>query len=252
MTIKAILHIPHASINIPSLEGYEVKEDVLNNEILKLTDWHTDDLFYRADDEVIKAPFSRVFCDVERFEDDEKEIMAQFGMGVIYEKSDDGKQIRTINPSLRSKILSSYYKPHHKKLADAVNLQLAQHGKALIIDCHSFPNQTLKRDLNQNANRPDFNIGTDAFHTPKSLVDASLSFFERAGYSLGIDWPYAGTIVPMEHYQTNAKVSSIMLEINRSLYLNDSTNQKSEKYQEIKKVVQDYIRVIKQSLFWED
>ena len=65
MTKKAILHIPHASIHIPSLEGYEVKRDVLNNEILKLTDWHTDDLFYSAIDEVINAPFSRVFCDVE-------------------------------------------------------------------------------------------------------------------------------------------------------------------------------------------
>ena len=190
--------------------------------------------------------------DVERFEDDVKEIMAQFGMGVLYEKSDNGEHIRTISPTLRSEIISTYYKPHHINLADAVNKQLAQHGKALIIDCHSFPNQPLKRDLNQNTNRPDFNIGTDAFHTPKSLVDASVAFFERAGYSLGIDWPYAGTIVPMEHYQKNAKVSSIMLEINRSLYLNDSTNQKSENYQEIKKVVQDYIRVIKQSLFRED
>lgn len=252
MTAKVILHIPHASNYIPSLEGYEVKEDVLNNEILKLTDWHTDDLFYRADDEVIKAPFSRVFCDVERFEDDEKEIMAQFGMGVIYEKSDDGKQIRTINPSLRNKILSSYYKPHHQKLANAVNTQLRLHGKALIIDSHSFPNRPFKRDLNQNTTRPDFNIGTDRFHTPKSLINESITFFERAGYSLGIDWPYTGTIVPMEHYQTNANISSIMLEINRSLYLNNATNQKSARYQEIKKVVQDYIKVIKKSFFKEE
>ena len=251
MMPKAILHIPHASTNIPNLEGYRVTEDVLNAEILKLTDWYTNDLFYSDEDEMIIASFSRVFCDVERFEDDDKEIMAQFGMGVLYEKSDAGDLIRTITPTLRRKILSRCYKPHHQKLTDAVNVQLDQHGKALIIDGHSFPSIPLIRDLNQNRDRPDFNIGTDAFHTPQSFIDVSLAFFEKAGYSLGVNWPYAGTILPMQHYETNPNVSSIMLEINRALYLNEPTNLKSKRYQEIKATVQDYIQLIKNHFFQE-
>ena len=60
---KLILHIPHSSINIPTMEGYLVDANSLANEMLKLTDWYTDDLFYSIDDEMIKAEFSRIFCD---------------------------------------------------------------------------------------------------------------------------------------------------------------------------------------------
>jgi hypothetical protein len=36
-----------------------------------------------------------------------------------------------------------------------------------------------------------------------------------------------------------------MLEINRKLYLKEPTNEKSERYQEIKKVIQDYLNLIR-------
>jgi N-formylglutamate amidohydrolase len=248
MDKKIILHIPHSSVNIPLLEGYLVDAIALEKEILKLTDWYTDDLFYSDEDEMIVANFSRIFCDAERFTDDSQEVMSQYGMGVLYEKSDSGEEIRIVTPELKEKVLTSYYWKHHNKFNIAVNNQLDYYGKAIIIDCHSYPSNPLKRDLDKNPKRPDFNIGTDAFHTPKELIDLSVSFFENAGYTLGIDWPYKGSIVPLEHYQKNKDVSTIMLEINRALYLNEPTNNKSEKYYEIKQITSDYIRTIKNSL----
>lgn len=124
-------------------------------------------------------------------------------------------------------------------------IQLDNYGKVTIIDCHSYPSKPLKRDLDKNPKRPDFNIGTDSFHTTKKLIDISVSFFEKAGFTLGIDWPYKGSIVPIEHYKKNKNVSTIMLEINRALYLNEPTNQKSDSYYEIKQIVSEYIRTIK-------
>lgn len=248
MKNKIILHIPHSSTNIPLKDGYVVDSNSLEKEILKLTDWYTDDLFYSLDDEMIVAEFSRIFCDPERFSDDSQEIMAQYGMGVLYEKNDNGETIRTVTSELKEKVLNEYYWIHHQKLSKAVNTQLEQFGKALIIDCHSYPNTPLKRDLDKNPIRPDFNIGTDSFHTPKELIDLSVAFFENAGYTLGVDWPYKGSIVPMEHYQKNNNVQTIMLEINRSLYINEPTNEKSDRYTAIKKLVRDYIKTIKNSL----
>lgn len=248
MKNKIILHVPHSSTNIPFNEGYIVDLISLEKEILKLTDWYTDDLFYSKDDEMIKAEFSRIFCDPERFTDDSQEIMAQFGMGVIYEKNDEGETIRKVTPELKEKILTEYYWKHHAMLSKAVNNQLSLFGKALLIDCHSFPSIALKRDLDKNPERPDFNIGTDSYHTPKKLIDLSISFFESAGFTLGIDWPYRGSIVPLEHYNKNKNVQTIMLEINRELYLNEPTNEKSERYSEIKKITGEFIETIKNSL----
>jgi N-formylglutamate deformylase len=240
-----ILHIPHSSDKIPMDTGYVVDKKTLDQEIIKLTDWYTDDLFLFEDSIIVKADFSRIFCDTERFSDDSQEVMAKYGMGVLYEKSDDGSVIREINTKLREDILNNYYSPHHEKLNQAVNEQLESNGKALIVDCHSFPSYPLIRDLSQEENRPDFNIGTDSFHTPKHLIDISKDFFNEKGYTLGVDWPYSGSIVPLNHYQKSKNVSSIMLEINRALYLNEPGNQKSRNYIKVKETVTEYLKILK-------
>ena len=113
MERKIILHIPHSSTTIPLTDGYVINDDALAKEMLKLTDWYTDDLFQSDENVMIKADFSRIFCDPERFTDDSQEIMAQFGMGVLYEKNDDGELMRIVIPELRERILKDYYWPHH-------------------------------------------------------------------------------------------------------------------------------------------
>jgi N-formylglutamate deformylase len=240
-----ILHIPHSSIVIPSKEGYCVQDDILDQEILKLTDWYTDDLFENDIDLSCKAAFSRIFCDTERFSEDSKEVMAQFGMGVLYEKTDSGAPLRQVSADLRLHILKEYYWKHHHQFAAAVQRQLLQCGMATIIDCHSFPNVRLQRALDQTDFRPDFNIGTDTFQTPNRFIAAAQDFFNARGYSLGIDKPYQGTIVPMEFSHRNTNVRSMMLEVNRRLYLKEPTNEKSEQYLETKRLVQDFLSMVR-------
>jgi len=242
---KLILHIPHSSDKIPMDKGYLVDKKILEQEILKLTDWYTDDLFFLENSILVKADFSRIFCDTERFAEDSQEVMAKYGMGVLYEKLDDGAVIREVSPALRKEILKHYYWPHHNQLLLAVKDQLQANGKALIVDCHSFPSNPLIRDLSQEKNRPDFNIGTDAFHTPYYLIEISKHFFKEKGYSLGVDWPYSGAIVPLNHYQKTKNVSSIMLEINRALYLHEPGNQKSNNYAAVKETIHEYLQLIK-------
>ena len=164
---------------------------------------------------------------------------------VLYEKSDDGSIIREIGKKLRQHILNNYYWPHHKKLTNAVDEQLESNGKALIVDCHSFPSKPLIRDLRQEKNRPDFNIGTDSFHTPDYLIKISEDFFKHKGYTLGINWPYSGSIVPLKHYHKSKKINSIMLEINRALYLDEPGNQRSKDYLKIKETVAEYLILLK-------
>lgn len=245
-----ILHIPHSSINFPNKEGFLIADSELNQEVLKLTDWYTDELFESKNWESVKAGFSRIFCDTERFSDNSKEVMFKYGMGVLYEKSDDGNPIRIVTEELRENILKNYYWEHHKKLNTAVLNELNQFGKSLIIDCHSFPHKPLKRDLDQSLNRPDFNIGTDENHTPQILIDSSIDFFKSKGFSLGVDEPYSGSIVPMDFYQKDKRVGSIMLEVNRRLYLQNNSSIKSKYFKEVRLVVQEF-NVLMNSVFYE-
>ena len=241
---KLILHIPHSSTTIPFIDGFIADSDKITAEIFKLTDLYTDDLFSTKDDDKLIAPFTRLFCDVERFADDDLEAMSKFGMGFLYEKFDDGSMLRVVTPELRKRILEAFYWKHHNKLSELVKTHLMTSSNCLIVDCHSFPEKTLNRALNKTAFRPDFNIGTDAFHTPKKLVEVATKYFENSGYSLGIDEPYSGTIVPIDYYKKDVRVKSIMLEVNRKLYL--SGKEKTADYNKTKQVVQGFLTTIRE------
>lgn len=242
---KLVLHIPHASTAIPMYDGYLASPEQFEHEILKLTDWYTDDLFQSPIDDQIIAPFSRIFCDVERFADDAQEVMAQYGMGVLYQTLDDGNPLRVVTSNLRESILQNYYWEHHNKLEKTVEQHLEETGICLIVDCHSFPSTPFKRALVQTPDTPDFNIGTDSFHTPTNFIEASIDFFESRGYTLGINTPYDGSIVPLAHYQKEPRVHSIMLEVNRRMYMDETNAEKSAAYLKTKDTVQDYLKLLK-------
>ncbi len=105
---------------------------------------------------------------------------------------------------------------------------------ALIIDCHSFPAIPLPYESNQSPDRPDICIGTDDFHTPKALTNQFVDLFKQRGYSVAINRPFSGSVVPGVYYQKNENVQSIMIEINRRLYMNEKTEEKSSNYTKVK------------------
>ena len=74
-------------------------------------------------------------------------------------------------------------------------------------------------DLDQSPERPDICIGTDNFHTPKELIDVFTNTCAAADWSVAVDRPYAGTLVPSKHYRRDPRVMSMMVEVNRRLYL---------------------------------
>lgn len=240
-----ILHIPHASTHIPDRSGYCVPDAVLQHELLLLTDHHTDHLYANGTDIAIIAPFARIFCDAERFTDDAQEVMAARGMGVLYTHTDEGLPLRYVDPALRARILRTWYAPHHARLRTAVAQQLHAAGTALVVDCHSYPDTPLQRDLDQAPERPAFSIGTDPLHTPPALIAAAVDHFAAQGQTLAIDRPYRGTLVPTPWYGTDPRVRSIMLEVNRALYLEPGSDRRSAGYARTRELVQGFLEVMR-------
>jgi len=243
-----ITHIPHSSRLIPAeiRDQFLLSDAELNQQLDILTDHYTDELFAVDNPEVesLKFPVSRFVVDPERFDDDRQEPMAKQGQGVTYMKTTDLKPLRRkLSESERTKLLNQYYRPHHKQLDDLVEKALAQYGKALIIDGHSFPDKPLAVDLNQQADRPDICLGTDPFHTPQQLIDDCTELFSNAGFSVGINQPYAGTMVPLRYYGKDNRVSSILIEINRRIYLRDEPVDliKTDSFLEVQNIIHKII-----------
>jgi N-formylglutamate deformylase len=143
-----VLHIPHSSRRVPAEDrrALRLDDDALSNELLRMTDAYTDELFPLTPVEAgrVVFPVSRLICDVERFPSDEDEPMAARGMGVIYTRTSMGEVLRaTPNAAERQSLLDRWYWPHHLKLERMVNDVAARSGGCLIVDCHSFPSVAL-------------------------------------------------------------------------------------------------------------
>lgn len=223
---STIIHIPHASRYIPAdvRELIYLNDQALDVELNRLTDHYTDELFSIDHDaiSVLQFPVSRYVADPERFSVDNLEPLSKRGQGVVYTKTVDGDLLRdSVDLMHREHLLNQYYWPHHNRLDALTERALVKHDRVLIIDAHSFPANPLKIDFDQALKRPDICIGTVAGHTPDDLVHLLLDQFTGAGLSVSINQPYAGTIVPIRYFDKDFRVSSVMIELNRGLYLQD-------------------------------
>ncbi|MBN1428217.1 MAG: N-formylglutamate amidohydrolase, partial [Anaerolineae bacterium] len=85
------------------------------------------------------------------------------------------------------------------------------------------PAVPLPFELDQDPDRPDICLGTDAFHTPERLFEQAKDRFSRPGTRIFRDKPYRGALVPLNHYRHTPQVMALMVEVNRSLYVDEET-----------------------------
>jgi N-formylglutamate amidohydrolase len=230
-----LLHIPHASLEIPPdlLPTFLIAEDDLQRELIKMTDAYTDQLFHLPNADRLVFPISRLVVDPERFREDADEPMSSRGMGAVYTRTHDGRPLKNV-PN-REALLRRYYDPHHEALGRWAREAVEEHGSALIVDCHSFPSEPLACDMSQERPRPDMNIGTDPFHTPHELAPRLKEAMEAEGWTVGIDWPYAGTMVPTWAFGKDARVRSVMVEVRRGLYMDERTGERLPTFDAVKR-----------------
>lgn len=245
--MSIVLHIPHASKNIPDeyIKYFNLSKKDLEIELLKMTDHFTDELFDVLGDNIsqLKFPISRLLVDVERFEKDELELMFKVGMGCVYEKTHDGKPLKLVK-DIKDELINKFYKTHHENFTKIVDEKLKQNNKVLIIDCHSFPKYPLPYELNQSMDRPEICIGTDNFHTSEELRKSFGELFQKLNFTVKYNAPFKGSIVPIKFYNKELRVQSIMIEVRRDLYMDENSRKKNHKFYDIKSILEKVIMKI--------
>ena len=247
--IPIVLHVPHASLTIPNEERQRMllSESDLARELLVMTDAWTDDLFPVTPAEVARVicPVSRLVCDVERFPDDAHEPMARRGMGAIYNRSHAGAILRAVpTHAERERLLDRWYRPHHQALETAVTNALESASSVLIVDCHSFGSRPLPHEQDQDPARPAICIGTDTFHTPARIRDSAIAAAVGSGWTVQIDRPFSGSIVPASAYRSDGRVLSVMIEVRRDLYMDEATGAKGSELGRIQQGMRRLLEVL--------
>lgn len=244
MDMPVLIHLPHSSTFIPDAVRGKILLDhkELQKELLLMTDKYTDELFKYDGAVIHKNKYSRLVFDPERFRSDSNETMSRFGMGAIYTHTADNRVLRILSDKMRENMLQEYYDPYHMTLTLKTEYLLEHYGRCLIIDGHSFPEEPLPFEEDKISYRPDICIGTCNFHTPEILTAGMEIFISSKNLSVKRNFPFAGTMVPLKFYMKDRRVSSVMIEINRRLYMNEDTGEKSACFEAIKNFIHELIK----------
>ncbi|MEU1128135.1 N-formylglutamate amidohydrolase [Streptomyces sp. NPDC005899] len=221
-----LLHVPHSSRTVPEqVRGGIVLDDAsLAAELDHITDSHTAELAAMAAESCGTAPWrfvnglSRLVVDPERFPDDREEMTA-VGMGAVYTHTTHGARLRAPGSDPRP-LLDRYFHPYARAMTAAVDERLAATGRAVVIDVHSYPTAALPYELHAAGPRPPVCLGTDGFHTPAELLSVAREAFAGFG-GTALDSPFPGTYVPLKHYGSDRRVSALMIEVRRDVYMTE-------------------------------
>ena len=158
-------------------------------------------------------PYSRLYCDVERFRDC-SEPMEAYGMGYIYTRDSKGREMFRPTESHRAEV-ATIYEQHHEELNRRAESILAEHGRCLIIDLHSFSDETVNRLFGW-TDFPDVCIGTEPDYYSREVVESISCFCRGLGLSVAFNYPYRGSLVPNQYYgKKQTGIVSVMLDINK-------------------------------------
>lgn len=216
--MEVILHIPHSSTLIPdglnrhysdfehAIECAEILVDHGTAELNKI-------VTERTEATSVVFPYSRVFCDVERF-DSEEEEMNSVGMGVIYTHSHLGKEIRHQN---NFDAIKKYYREHHEELNRRCAQAIEKDGQVLFVDVHSFAEEALPYELHKELERPDICIGYEPFHLTIGQIRILINTVESFGYTVSVNQPFIGCLIPGDYYLKDTRVQGFMFEMNKRL-----------------------------------
>jgi N-formylglutamate amidohydrolase len=212
-----------------------------------MTDHLTDELVAAAlpTAQRVCFPVSRLVLDPERFPIDADEPMSRVGMGVIYERTSHGALLRfPPPPAVRQRRLESYYALHHAALEASIAATLERYGCCAILDMHSFPSRPLPYELDQASDRPDICIGTDEFHTPARLAEEFVRRFSGEALAVVRNRPFSGTMVPMRYFRNDRRVMSIMVEVNRGLYLDEATGKAGKRFGQVQSMLASVLEAV--------
>jgi N-formylglutamate amidohydrolase len=239
-----LLHVPHGSRVIPAAvrEGIVLDDAALERELDHITDAYTDRIAERAAGRSAVRPWrfvnqlSRLVIDPERFPDEREEMLA-VGMGAVYTRTThrevlrpaghDGLPVGGAQPLGDGQplgggqaLVDGYFHPYAAAMTDAVTDRLEAVGRAVVVDVHSYPSERLPYELHGDGPRPPVCLGSDPFHTPADLLAAAEEAFAGFG-GTGVNSPFGGAYVPLTYYGHDPRVTALMIEIRRDVYMTE-------------------------------
>lgn len=164
------------------------------------------------------------------------------GLGTVPRLVGEGLDIYAARLPLSEAVgrIEKVYKPYHDALKQVLMRTHVAFGFAVLIDCHSMPASIR---VGEGGARPDFIVG-DRFGASAcaGLTEAAIALLCSQGYRVAHNKPYAGGFIT-EHYGRPARqLHAIQIEVNRGLYMNERTFQKTGGFDTVAESLVEFLR----------
>ncbi|SHF39704.1 N-formylglutamate amidohydrolase [Ruegeria intermedia] len=243
-----------------------LKRSILNRDVIRSSeDAFVDQLFASAPDHgapLIMAQMPRAFLDLNRSADELDPALilgarrsghnprVASGLGVIPRVVANGRAIYSGKLTMDEARLriDTYWRPYHARLKSLLAESIETFGQAILVDCHSMPHEAVALAGTALGRRPEIVLG-DRFGASASgvIVDQIEAAFVSAGLTVVRNTPFAGAYVTQTYGRPARDQHAIQIEIDRALYMNESTIEPSADFDSfcavLARVIADIARI---------
>ena len=152
------------------------------------------------------------------------------GLGVIPRVVSEGRQIQRGKLTMQQAKarIDDYYHPYHQMLAELLDQARLRFGLAVLIDCHSMPNDALRNARALGGRRPDIILGNRyGASAGKHVFDVIERCFKDQGFIVGRNTPFAGGHITQKYGIPSKGQHVVQVEINRALYMDEKHIEKT-------------------------
>jgi len=216
-----ILAFPHTGTDVPAAISAR-----LNGEGRKLrdTDWHIHKLYdgLLPDATTVRATFHRYVIDANRDPAGVSLYPGQNTTGLVPLTDFDNQPIwiagQEPTESDIAERLAAFHRPYHAALEAEIARVRAQHGIAVVYDCHSIRSRC---PFLFDGVLPDFNIGTDNGRTCAPAIEHAVADIcaNAPGYSSVLNGRFRGGWTTRHYGQPEAGVHAIQMELAQITHL---------------------------------
>ncbi len=249
--IPLVFDSPHSGRECPDDFDSSVPLDILRTS----EDAYVDELFTGAVDcgaTLLAALFPRYYIDPNRAADDIDAALfdepwptplnpsdkTEWGMGLVRRYLLKGVKLydRPLTVPEVMRRIEDFYDPYHTALGGIIDDFHGSHGESWHVNCHSMKPVGNPMNVDNGVSRPDFVISDREGETSdREFLDLIVDTLQRNGYGVAVNYPYKGAEIVRRHSSPDRSRHSVQIEINRGLYLNSDTYEKTEGFGTLKK-----------------
>ena len=252
-TVPAVFNSPHSGRHYT--RGFLQQSKLSPQALRKSEDCYVDELFMACTDfgaPLLRAHAPRSYIDLNRepYELDPRMFSADLpgyvnsasprvagGLGTIPRLVAEGEDIYRGRLDFSEALhrIERIYVPYHRSLSALTGEVMAKVGQVLLIDCHSMPASATHHVVPATAGPIDVVLG-DRFGAScgENLTAMVEDLLRREGLRVLRNKPYAGGFITQNHGAPLRGRHALQIEINRALYMDEATLEKSGDFAALK------------------